>query len=183
MRAAWTWPLATGTVTAGELVTRASAFDPVAFSLAVASGCAMGTWLAALGVLAAIMARRRGWAVPARLRPSDPTLAVLAGAAALAVVLTAIAVWLADVALEIVAAHPLDYPQTGEQLVRGGVLLAIPIAVLVVVCGAAPVVRWLGHGARASRVLRGSGALLVVVLCTHFGSGAFVVYFGPLLPL
>jgi len=183
VRAVWTAPLATGTVTAGELLARSSAFDLGAFVLAVASGCAMGAWLAVLVALVAIMARRRGWTVPARLRPSPAAVAVLACASVLALVVVAIAWAALDVGLALVAAHPLDYPQTGTQLGRAVVLLVVPVAVMVLVAIAAPLARWLAPGRRALTALRIAGTVAVLALAMHFGSGAFVVYFGPLVAL
>jgi len=178
VRALWTWPLATGIVTLGELAARSTSFDAGAFALALAAGSAMGTWPAVLTVLLAAMARRRGWSLPARLRPRPQHRGVLASGAVLAVVLAAVAVWLADVALAIVAARPIDYLQTARQLVHGAVLLAVPVAVLVVVRVAAPLARWLDDERRARMALRVAGLLGALALAAHFGGGAFVVYFG-----
>ncbi len=179
VRAVWAWPLATGAVTAGELVERDGAFDLVAFGLACTSGCAMGAWLAVLTVLVAIMARRRGWSVPARLRPTPRATAVLAAASVLAVVVVALGWRVLDVVLAVVAEHPLDYPQVGTQLGRAGVLLAAPVGVIAVVLLAFPLARRLEQGARALTALRLSGLAGVAAVAMHFGSGPFVVYFGP----
>lgn len=183
MRAVWTWPLATGAVTAAELAARDGEFDAVAFGLACASGCAMGAWLAVLTVLVAIMAQRRGWSLPPRIRPSPRVVAVLAAAAVLAVLVVAIGWRVLDEVLAIVADHPLDYPQTGTQLGRAGVLLAAPLGVLVVVALAFPLAHRLEEGTRALMALRVTGLIAVVALGMHFGSGPFVVYFGSSLAL
>jgi choline-sulfatase len=183
VRAVWTWPLATGAVTAAELAARDGTFDAVAFGLACTSGAAMGAWLALLAVLVAIMAQRRGWSVPARLRPSARTTAILAAASVLALVVVAIGWRVLDVVLATVAEHPLDYPQTGTQLGRAGVLLTVPLGVLLVVALAFPLARRLEDGARALTALRVTGIIAVAALAMHFGSGPFVIYFGPRLVL
>lgn len=183
VRAFCAWPAATALVTTGELVARRQAFDLVAFVLAIASGAAMGMWLGVLGALVAVIATRRGWHVPPALRPGAHTQVLLATAAVWSVVVVAVA-WVGlDVGLALVHERPLDYPQTGTQLGRGVIALVAPPGVLALVLATGPLARWLGHGARARLVGGACGVLAVFVAARHFGSGAFIVYFGPMVAL
>ncbi len=167
--------LATGAVTLGELLARSAAFDAAAFGGALATGCAMGAWPSLVTVLVAVLARRRGWSWPARLRPS-PT--VVATTVLLAVIATMLA-WLAlDVGLGIVREHPLDYPQTGAQLGRAILFFGLPIGIAVVVLAVPPLGRVLAVGRRAWVTTCVGGAFAVIIGGAHLGSGAFIVYLG-----
>lgn len=178
VRACWTWLLATGVVTAGELLARNAAFDPVAWLGALASGCAMGSWIAVLTVLGSVLARRRGWQWPARLRPSATQHALIAAACVWSYALVG-AGWIAlDIGLGVVRDNPLDYMQTGAQLGRALLVFGIPIAVVVVVLATPPLVRWLAEGRRARVTIAAVGGIGVLLVAKHLGSGAFIVYFG-----
>jgi len=183
VRACWTWLLAGGAVTAGELLARNGDFDLVAWLGALATGCAMGSWLAILTVLGSVLARRRGWSWPARVQPSPTTAALVAAAVVWSFAIVGVA-WIAlDVGLGVLRDHPLDYLQTGAQLGRALVMFAAPLVVGALVISSPPLVRWLAHGRRARVTICGVGFIAVLVACRHLGSGAFVVYLGPVAAL
>ncbi|HWB74365.1 MAG TPA: sulfatase-like hydrolase/transferase [Nannocystaceae bacterium] len=165
-------------MTAIELLASPRRFDLVAFVLATASGAAMGAWLAALLVLVAVLARRRGWQWPERLRPSTARYATLGAAALLAALALPLAWWVVGEVHGVVEERPIDYPETSRQLWRGVALVAGPAAVVGFVIVAAPLARWLEARARGALALRLGATLALTVVVAHLGSGAFTVYFG-----
>jgi arylsulfatase A-like enzyme len=180
IRALWAWPLATGSITAVELTVRSSrqSFDVVAFGLGCCSGIAMGAWLALLTVLLAVLANRRGWGWPARFVPGPEWVARLATGAVLGSIVALLGWWTVDVGFVLFDEHPADYAQTLAQLLHAVVLVAGPIAVIVVLFCAAPISAWLRHGRRASVALRTTAAIAWVAIAAQFASGSFALALG-----
>lgn len=185
VRALWCVPASTMAI-AAVTVLRAhgdrggSVLDAV---LAICTGASVALWPAALLGLASILAGRRGWSWPTRLRVPDALAPAIGATALVAFAATLVAVALAPEILALAEAYPIDYPQTASALWTTGLVLAGPIATATAIASTWILARALARRGLGWHATRAALVGIVGLALWQCSAGAFFVYFGAPLAL